>query len=403
MAHPAPDIRHRSSQRRWLAAFSAQESGLILVIAAMMLGLTLRAGTIDRSEREELPPSAVVTQLGDEIRVSSEGRTRVYLASAGYEVQETGGAKALRHTYQVNKFLNASNLVGVANYASFIAIMAVAMAGIIIMGGIDLSIGSIYALAAMVGALALHGPDGDGAERWRAMSALLAIPLGLLVCCGVGAACGAVNGIATVGLAVHPFIITLGGMAVYRGVAFVLTNGQSVGDFPASFRTGFKATILGQQPVPLLLMLAVGFAGAFVLSRTVFGRRTYAVGGNETAARYAGVPVGRIKILWYVLGGVLAGLAAALMLGYFGAASTDAGKGYELRVIAAAVVGGCSLSGGRGSAIGAMLGALVIQLIENGIVVLGVDSNYTEIVIGLAIVLAVVVDQAKHRLTARVR
>jgi ribose transport system permease protein len=190
-------------------------------------------------------------------------------------------------------------------------------------------------------------------------------------------------------------------MAIYRGVAFVITEGQSIGGFPDSFtRGGFKAEILGVNPVPMVVMLLVALAGAVVLSRTVFGRRTYAIGGNETAARYAGVPVGRVKVLWYLIAGVLTGLSAAIFLGYLGAASSDAGSGYELRVIAAAVVGGASLSGGRGSAIGAVLGALVIQLIENGILVLHINSNYTNIVIGLSIIVAVIVDQAKHRLTA---
>jgi ribose/xylose/arabinose/galactoside ABC-type transport system permease subunit len=398
MTRPTSQTKPSTPRRRWLAAFSAQESGLVLVILAMMAVLTFRAETIDRTDREVLPAGATVTQNGDEVRIEAGGRARVVRASAGYEVVDTGATKVLVRTYRVNKFLNAANLVGVANYASYIAIMAVGMSGIIIMGGIDLSIGSIYALAAVLGAMALQGGD-EPSKGWHAMGGVASIPLGLAVCCAVGGACGAVNGLATVGLRVHPFIITLGGMAVYRGVAFVIAKGLSISGFPDSFRAGFRATWGGVQPVPMLMMVAVAAAGAFVLRMTVFGRRTFAVGGNETAARYAGVPVARVKVFWYILGGVLAGLAATLMLGYLGAASSDAGSGYELRVIAAAVVGGASLSGGRGSAVGAMLGALVIQLIENGILVLGIDSNYTNIVIGLAIVLAVVVDQAKHRLT----
>jgi len=137
--------------------------------------------------------------------------------------------------------------------------------------------------------------------------------------------------------------------------------------------------------------------GAFVASKTTFGRRTFAIGGNEVAARYAGVPVGAVKIALFTIGGVVAGLAAAIGLGYFGSATSDSARGYELGVIAAAVVGGASLSGGRGSILGAVLGAIIIQLIENGFDVLGYNTNYKQIVLGLAIILAVLVDQSKQR------
>lgn len=345
----------------------AQEAGLVLVIAVMMIGLTLAAPTISR------PDGA-------------------------------GG------TEQVDRFLNARNLVGVMTDASFIAVLAIGTMGIIIAGGIDLSIGSVYFLAALLGAMALKAlqaqwlnvpmsgdvPSAGGAPLWAAL------PVLLVVCCGVGALCGLVNGIGTVGLAVHPFIITLGGMAAYRGLGFVLSGGQPQSTVPESLIGGFfRLPIGGFQFVPMLFMIALTAAAAFVLSRTVFGRRTYAIGGNETAARYAGVPVKSVKIWLFVLGGAAAGLSAAMTVGNYGGVALNDGQGYELRAIAAAVVGGVSLSGGRGSALGVMLGAVVIQLISNAIVVLGIDANYTNIVIGLAIVLAVVVDQLKTRFSGR--
>jgi len=377
-----------------LRAISAQESGLLVVIALMVIGLTIATPSITRVERLQLPAAAQVSKEGDTFVVKSAAGEQRYLEKDGYELLESA-PPILKHTFEVNKFSNKENLVGVATSASFIAIMAVGMSGIIIMGGIDLSIGSVYALAAVFGAFVLQ-KMGVGAPL------ATSLPAGLLVCCTIGAACGAINGAAIVGLRVHPFIITLGGMAVYRGVAFVMTQGQSIGDFPTSYTLGFfKHQFLGVNPVPMLFMLVAAVAGAAVLSGTVFGRRTFAIGGNEIAGRYAGVPVGRVKICLYAIGGLLAGVAAAMRLGYYGAVSSDAGTGYELDVIAAAVVGGASLSGGRGSAFGAMLGAVVIQLIENGIVVLNIDSSYKLIIVGLAIILAVVVDQAKHRLTAR--
>lgn len=402
-AQPKPP-QNRSAMRR---IFAAQESGLILVILVLGCILTVLCRVPVEDRRDVAPGAAVTTGSGGVITLVDGDQTETFNDPAGsnglgWTIHQEGDDRALiRHT-TFNRFLSRGNLVGVAKDASFIAVMAVGAMGIIILGGIDLSIGSVYALAAVVGALALNSlevsfTDGGGSGApWY-----FSLPAGIGACCLVGAACGALNGSAIVGLRVHPFIITLGGMAVYRGLAFVITKGQSIGDFPDSFTRGaFKASFLGTNPVPMFIMLAIAAAGWFALSRTVFGRRTYAIGGNETAARYAGVPVGRVKIIWYTLGGLLAGLSAAMLLGYYGAASSDAGPGYELKVIAAAVVGGASLSGGRGTAPGAMLGALVIQLIDNGIVVLGVDSNYTNIVIGLAIVIAVVVDQAKLRLTA---
>jgi ribose/xylose/arabinose/galactoside ABC-type transport system permease subunit len=385
----------------------------------MMLGLTAFSGSTSRREREPLPAGVTATEVqagtgeggggpGVEpgVKVTyANGSTHVFRAADGYSLVIRGDSAILQREYPVSKFLNKDNLIGVATAASFIAVMAVAMSGIIILGGIDLSVGSIYALSAVLGAIALNamGARGGGGTGGGSSPVALALPLGVLVCSAIGAACGFVNGAASVGLRVHPFIITLGGMAVYRGVAFVVTGGESIGDLPEGFRWAWRAQVGGISPGPSGVMLAVAAAGWFVFTRTVFGRRVFAVGGNETAARYAGIPVGRVKVLMFTISGALAGLSASMLLGYYGAASSDAGSGYELRVIAAAVVGGASLSGGRGSAVGAMLGAIVIQLIDNGIVVLGVDSNYTSIVIGLAIVIAVVVDQAKQGLTARKR
>jgi ribose transport system permease protein len=371
---------------------------------------------------------------------------------------------------QVNKFLDAENLVLLAKDASFIAVMAVGMTAVIVMGGIDLSVGSIYALAALVGGIFLRynwsqGPPsvtlaGSAAGPWGLVAVAIVLglvarllargasgrraiffraggagitavaagaavwALGLVVvalrdapsstaepplwsslfigvgaCCAIGGLCGVINGSLIVGLNVHPFIITLGTMAVLRGVSFVLTKGLPVSGFPDSFTAGFfKKEMAGVYPVPVMVMIAVAALGAFVLGRTVLGRRAYAIGGNETAARYAGIPVGRVKIILYALMGMLAGLSAAMYLGYLGAASSDAGQGYELSVIAAAVIGGASLSGGRGSALGAVLGAILIQLINNAMIILDIDTNYTNIVMGAAIVVAVVMDQAKSRL-----
>lgn len=367
----------------------------------MMVGLTLAAPTIAQRSSIRLPADAVVETLDSgAVRYTHDGRTREIPAEQNPRVQQRTDETFIFVERRVNRFLNAQNLIGNATQASFIAIMAVGMMGIIILGGIDLSIGSVYALAGVVGGFALqylekHWGGGSGGAPLY-----VALPVALLVCCGVGGICGFINGASSVGLGVHPFIITLGGMAIYRGIAFVATDGQTVSNFPNALSDGFfKLSWGGVNPVPLLLMLGIGAAGAFILSRTVFGRQTYAVGGNETAARYAGIATGRVKIAWYTIAGALAGLSASMLAGYYGAVSTDAGSGYELAVIAAAVVGGASLSGGRGTALGAVLGAVVIQLINNAIIVLNINEQYKQIIIGLAIVIAVVVDQARNRVS----
>lgn len=303
---------------------------------------------------------------------------------------ETGRPVRVR----VNAFLEPQNLLLVTTYASFIAVMAVGMTAIIILGGIDLSVGSIYAIAALMGAKALIalGPEASG---------LVSVLVGLGVCCAVGALAGFVNGSLTVGLRVHSFIVTLGTMSILRGLVAVITKGRSLTGFPPSFTSGFfKAQVGGVTPTLTLFMVVVAALGAFVLGLTVLGRRIFATGGNETAARYAGVPVGRVKIVTFTLGGLLAGVSAAMYLGYLGAFEPAAGTGYELKVIAATVIGGASLSGGRGSAIGAVLGAIVVQLIDNGMVIFRIDQSYNSIVIGAAIVAAVVIDQAKLRFHA---
>jgi ribose/xylose/arabinose/galactoside ABC-type transport system permease subunit len=294
-------------------------------------------------------------------------------------------------TERVNKFFNSQSLAQLSKDTSFIAIMAIGMTFVIIAGQIDLSIGSAYALSSVLAALLLHryGPDGS-----QSGSPLLGTLLGMGICIGSGMLCGLLNGGMVTWLRVHPFIITLGTMAIFRGIAFVATEGQSVGAFPAPLRdvVGWR-TEAGLSLVPLAVtVLVVLMAGVF-LSRFAGGRRIYAVGGNEQASRFSGIRVGRVKLGVFVLSGLAAGIAALLNLGYYGAASSGDGQGYELNVIAAAVVGGASLTGGRGTALGALLGALIIQMITSGIVILGIDQNYSQIIIGSVVVVAVLLDQ----------
>lgn len=360
-----------------------QEGGLLVVIFVLGLILTIFGGSVKM-------PVFETNEQGE--------RQRVFTTNAD-------GERELL-LVEKNKFLNAQNLTQLAKDTSFIAIMAVGATFIIIAGGIDLSVGAIYALASVLGALVfrMYGPDGAHA----ATSAWISVPLGVLTCLAVATLCGVANGGMIVALKVHPFIITLGTMAVFRGIAFVITKGQSIGGFPPEFRDIVRWEVGdGLSLVPLLVMVLVTVAGGIYLSRLAAGRRVYAIGGNELASRYSGIRVERVKLSVFIFSGLTAGIAALLSLGYYGGATSGDGQGYELNVIAAAVVGGASLSGGKGSALGALLGALIIQMISSGIVILGIDQNYSQIIIGAVVIVAVVLDQfnnwlARRRLTKAV-
>ena len=354
------------------------EAGLLFVVLVLAALLTVFGGSVERPLFETGPEGE---------------RRRVFTEDAD------GNRTATKE--RVNKFLNAENLTQLAKDTSFFAIMAVGMTFVIIAGQIDLSVGAIYALSGVLAAQVFHafGPEGPAAA-----SATGGAWLGCTVCLGTGLLCGLVNGGMSVALKVHPFIITLGTMAIYRGVAFVLTHGLSIGGFPEGFRSAVKWTTAGGLTLaPLGAMVLVAVVGGLWLTRTVPGRRIYAVGGNETASRFSGIQTGRVKLGVFAVSGLTAGVAALLSLGYYGSATSADGNGYELNVIAAAVVGGASLTGGRGTALGALLGALIIQLISSGIVILGIDQNYSQIIIGAVVILAVLLDQTNRWLASRRR
>ncbi len=327
----------------------AQETGLVIVLVALAIALTVLAG------------SHVDPRTGE----------------------------------TVNNFWNSYTLIQAATDASFFAIMAIGATLVIISGGIDLSVGSIYALAGVSMALLLRalGPMSPAATTF----------VGLATALGVGLLCGLLNGALVVGLRVHPFIITLGTMWVLRGIAFVATSAMSI-LVPSPLTRVVKATLGlggGLYPVPMLSMIACTVIGTIYLTRTVMGRHVFAFGGNIEASRFAGLSLRRIQIGVFALAGATAGFAAFLGAAFYGSTSSGDAQGYELYVIASAVVGGASLIGGKGSAFGAMLGAVLIVLIRQSIRTLHFDQNYEWIVIGCAIVAAVVVDQWSSRMTAR--
>jgi ribose transport system permease protein len=308
--------------------------------------------------------------------------------AAGSHLDPLSGAR-------VNNFLNAYTLVQMGTDASSFAIMGVGATIVIIAGGIDLSVGAIYALAGVGTAMVLRalGP----------MAPATTVVVALATCLSISLLCGLANGLMVIGLGVHPFIITLGTMWILRGLAFVVSRAESIlvptaMTSVAKSRLGLTAEL---YPVPLLVMLLVMIVGQIYLSRTVNGRYVFAVGGNLEASRYSGLRVDRITLGVYMISGLSAGIAAFLGASFYGSATSSDANGYELYVIAAAVVGGASLIGGKGSAISATLGAILIVMIRQAIRTLHLDQNYEWIIIGGAMIIAVVLDQGGTRLLAR--
>ena len=346
------------------------EGGLLIVIVVLGILLSVFGGEVQRPKMIQGPDGQMTRAMEKD--------------ASGQEVPAF---------VKVNNFFNAETLTQIAKDTSFFAIMAVGVTAVIITAGIDLSIGSVYALAAVCGAMFMN--QFADAGPWAAVG-------GVLVTIAVSLICGALNGVMIVAFNLHPFIITLGTMAIYRGIAFVLTNGQSIGGFPEGFRDFVRQGVIGDLSlVPLIVMILVCIVGGILLSKMVVGRQVYAIGGNEVASRYSGIRVARVKLLVYIIGGATAGIAAVLALGYYGAASSGDGQGYELTVIAGAVVGGASLFGGKGSALGAVLGAVILQMIATGIVIIGIPQSYSQIVTGVVVITAVLLDQFNRWISNR--
>lgn len=298
-----------------------------------------------------------------------------------------------------NSFFNLDNLInGVATSTAIYAIMAVGMTCVIITGGIDISVGAIFGAAALGGAWILQHLAAPGdSSAWYA-SPWVALPVAFLAPCTIGLLCGLINGSLVVFLRMHPFIVTLATLSIFRGISIVLAPHPTIPRPPEQLPDAFTALMLtdfggGIRLMPMIVTLFTVAAGYVYLHWMVQGREIYAVGGNEEAARFSGINVGWVKLRVYAIMGLTCGLAAMVSLGRFQTASTTTGQGDELIVIAAAVVGGASLTGGRGTALGALLGALVIRLIDNGIVLFAPDQQYSKIITGVAIIVAVAVDR----------
>ena len=301
-------------------------------------------------------------------------------------------------------FLTAGNLTILVKHVAINAILAVGMTFVILSGGIDLSVGSIAGLAGIIAGGLLHsGLVLQPAGVVIYFHTWLVVALALLA----GAFVGAINGVLVSQLRVAPFIATLGTLYVARGAALLISNGATFPNLvgkPELGNTGFLSlgagTFLG-LPVPIWLMLAFAAAGAFLAERTPFGRRVYAVGGNERAAELSGVRVKRIKFAVYVISGVCSAVVGLIIAAQLASAHPATGETFELNAIAAVVLGGTSLMGGRGSIGGTIIGAFVIGVLADGLILMGVSEFWQIVIKGLVIVLAVILDQMQQQYTRR--
>ncbi len=291
-------------------------------------------------------------------------------------------------------FASTSTLIGVLNQSAVYGVMAVGMTFIIITGGIDLSVGSL---------LALCGVASASIVLWGGEPALLWVVLGGLFALGVGAASGVFAGSLVAFVGIPPFIATLALMSSLRGLGNLWTDGTALSPMPPAFEVIGRGTVpvpgLGREvPLSVLVFLGVVVFGWVLLNQTRFGRHVRAIGGNEESARLSGVPVARVKVAVYALGGVLTALAGLLLASRLGAGSPKVGVTDELAVIAAVVVGGTSLSGGRGGIGGTLLGLLVVTTLDSGLNWIGVGTFGQQVTLGVVILAAVLLDTAKARL-----
>jgi ribose transport system permease protein len=295
-------------------------------------------------------------------------------------------------------FFSVNNGMSVALQVTSIAFLGIGATCVIITGGIDLSVGSVLALAGVAAAMSVK--------------AGVPVPLGMAFGMLVGAFCGLLNGLCITQLKLPPFIATLGMMLVARGVALQVTGARPVSGLPEEFgvlgngtlfrivnetKGPFPDVVFPGIPYPVLLMLVLAVAVSVMLSRTTFGRHIYAVGSNAEAARLSGVKVARVTLWTYVISGTLAGLTGCVLMSRLVTAQPNEGVMYELDAIASAVIGGTSLMGGIGTISGTAIGAFVIGILRNGLNMNGVSSFVQQIIIGLVILLTVWIDQMRNR------
>jgi len=303
------------------------------------------------------------------------------------------GLVALLSALTNGTFLQTQNLINVVRQTSVIALLGIGLTIVIISTGIDLSVGSVLALSAVVSTSLAQQPDAT-----NLMYPGLDVPVivAVLAGLGVGALCGFINGSLIAVFRIAPFIATLGMFTAARGAALIYSDGRPISKLDPSFNWIGQGDILG-IPVPIFLLIVVAVAAHIMLTRTRFGRYVYAIGGNEQAARVSGIAISRVKIGIYTISGLLAGLGGLILAGRIGSGNPTLGTGIELDAITAAVIGGASFAGGIGTVWGAVVGALIIGSRNTGLDILNVSPFAQQVVKGVIIVVAIIIDERKNR------
>lgn len=289
-------------------------------------------------------------------------------------------------------FLTPVNIFNVLRQASIYGLLAIGMTFVILTGGIDLSVGSVLALAGLVGAAVAKGSAGLLTGAAAGEGSGMPVFVSILVAVAIGVVAGLIQGVGVAKLKVPAFIVTLGGLSAFRGAALVFSSGQPISAFPEEYRWWGQGMV-GPVPVPVIVFLSFALLAGIILRYTKYGRRIYAVGGNQQAARLSGLNVDRLLLSVYVISGFFAGLSGFMLSSRLNSAEQVAGVGFELTVIAGVVIGGTGFLGGEGGIFGTVVGILLIGVLANGLTLLNVSPYYQQIVIGLIIVFAVFFDQ----------
>ena len=378
-------VRNQPEDESFALALEKELAGTGVVIASMVKGEP-------KDARDALVKLAAAGEKLDAIACTPATAAWLVFADLPADFPTLGAPAILKpSSYKWPNFLKTDNLLNIANQIAVIAIVAIGMTLVIVTGGIDLSVGSLIALSAVLAGWFIR--DFAGATQASASGMVLAGGAAVLLCALVGAFSG---GMITV-FGIPPFIVTLAMMLVTSGLAYLLAQGQSIYQLPDSFVwLGRGADFLHIPNAVLLMLLLYGLAHV-LMSWMKLGRYFYAVGGNREAARLSGVPVRRVLMLAYVASGALAGLGGVIMTSQLKSGSPTYGNMYELYVIAAVVVGGTSLSGGEGKMLGTLIGAFTIAVIQNGMNLTNVESYTQKVVLGLVILAAVFLDTLRHR------
>jgi len=282
-------------------------------------------------------------------------------------------------------FISGDNLTNMARATSYVIIVSTVSTMVFIVGGLDLSVGSVIGLGGLVTGVCLNYFD---------------LPVWVSICAGLatGAAVGLGNGLLVVKTKLPPFIATLGTMYMARGVMNVITEGQPVYPLPEKFIQFGSGELFGMQ-YSIYIALGIAVAIHFVLKNTVFGRNLYAIGGNLETARLSGISIGRDRIIVYVLSGLVAALSGIIQTARMNSAQVSTGTGWEMRVIASVIIGGTSLFGGSGSVLGTVFGTVMMTVLTSGMILMKVSAYWQNVVVGAIIVVAVIIDQMKRRRT----